>query len=362
MPVNILYIIDSLAYGGTEKQLLQLIKNLDLSRFNPHLCTLKTSESLFDELNIPKICLNFVSFAHPSILKSIILLSIFIKKNQIQIVQTYFQDPFLLGIIAKFFNQIKLIGTFRDLGFWRTTCETRKMRLAYPFFSGFLANSEAVRNHFIQVDNIKPEKIQVIYNGVNLQNFLPKSPNSFQDMPFIVGIVANLNRPVKRVQDFIQAAAIAQQNYRDIRFIIVGEGYLRTKLQQLASSLGLDQTIIFTGSIQNPVELIRNFHIGVLTSETEGLSNAIIEYMATGLPVVATNVGGNLELISDGENGFLVAPADPYKLAEKMIYLANNRSLCLKMGEKNIEKILKKFPISVMVNKYSTYYESLMKL
>ena len=166
MPVNILYIIDSLAHGGTEKQLMQLIRNLDPDRFRPHLCTLKASAGFYQELAIPKISLDFVSFGHPSLLRNLTSLSSFIRRHRIRLVQTFFQDPFLLAAMVKPFNRIKLIGSFRDLGFWRTPAETRKMRMAYPFFSGFIANSQAVKDHFVQTDGIRPEKFEVIYNGI----------------------------------------------------------------------------------------------------------------------------------------------------------------------------------------------------
>lgn len=359
MTVNVLYIIDSLAHGGTEKQLVQLIRHLDPEKFRPHLCTLKRSEGLYDELDIPKICLDFVSFGRPAVVKKVATLSSFIRRHRIRIVQTFFQDPFLLGAMVKPFTGVKLIGSFRDLGFWRTPSETRKMRLAYPFFSGFIANSQAVKDHFVQRDGIRAEKIQVIYNGVDLAGFVPRSPESFDGKNFVVGIVANLNRPVKRVQDFIQAAALVRREVQDAEFVIVGDGHLKGELETLARSLGLGGSITFTGRIENPAEVIRGFHVGVITSETEGMCNAVIEYMACGLPVVATDVGGNPELVVDGESGYLVPPAAPAILAEKIIQLARAPRLCRDMGERNAAKVHRLFPVSAMVAHQGSFYQGL---
>lgn len=360
MPVNVLYIIDSLTHGGTEKQLVQLIRYLDPEKFRPHLCTLKSSEGLYEELEIPKLCLDFVSFGRPAIVPKVAALAAFIRQHRIKIVETFFQDPFLLGAMVKPFTGVKLIGAFRDLGFWRTAAETRKMRLAYPFFSGFIANSQAVKEHFVQRDGIRAEKIEVIYNGLDLGVFVPKSPEDFGQEKFVIGIVANLNRPVKRVQDFILAAAIIRNEIPSARFVVVGDGHLRGGLEEMAHSLGLNDAITFTGRIENPAEILKNLHVGVITSETEGLCNAIIEYMACGLPVVATAVGGNPELVVDGENGYLVPSASPQELADKIVQLARDLRLCREMGERNAAKVQSLFPIAAMVAHQGRFYQSLM--
>ena len=222
-PINVLYLIDSLFHGGAERQLAELIRNLDQRHFKPHLCTLKPSYGLDDDLDIPKECLNFSSFVSPSLFGVLRRISNFINRNQIEIVQTFFQDPCLLGALLKPFTDIKLIGTFLDLGFWRTPAESRKMRLAYPFYNGFIANSQAVKDHFCSTDGIASPRIKVIYNGFDLAAIpaIAKLPPDLRAAP-VVGIVANLNRPVKRVQDFISAAAIVHQHHPETTFLVVG--------------------------------------------------------------------------------------------------------------------------------------------
>lgn len=354
---NILYMIDNLAYGGTEKQLVELIRNLDRSRFRPHLCTLKPSNNLYEELDIPKIYLDFTSYTHFSLFTKIISLNKFITANKIQIIQTFFQDPFLLAAMIKPFHRVKLIGSFRDLGFWRKRSETRKMRLAYPYFSGFIANSQAVKEHFVATDGIRPEKIEVIYNGFDSQLLDQKySLNHQRENKLIVGIVGNFNRQVKKVDDFIRAAAIVHRQKPDTRFVIVGDGELRNDLESLATQLGVLDKIEFTGRVEHPMQFIRDFSVGVITSETEGFCNAIVEYMAFGIPVVATNVGGNPELVVDGENGFLVPVGSPETLAERIVCLLDDASLRSTIGKRNEEKISKKYSIPVMIEKHSDYY------
>lgn len=353
-PINVLYIIDSLTHGGTERQLVELIRNLDRSRVSSHLCTLKPSQGFFDELDIPKICLHYSSFASLKIIGVVKSLSKFIKQNEIQIVQTFFQDPFLLASLAKPLNRYMLIGSFRDMGFWRTPGESRKMRLSYPFFDGFIANSEAVKESFVVTDGLPPEKITVIYNGFDL-NTIPEDSIPITASP-VIGIVANLNRPVKRVQDFILAAAQVYRIVPDARFVIVGGGHLQKEFQALADRSGIAHCTSFTGMISNPLQHVRGFTVGVITSETEGFCNAIIEYMACGVPVIATRTGGNVEMIDEGENGYLYEVGNVDELAAKLLLLLDDRQACTGIGIKNADKVRNRYSIEQMIESHQKLY------
>lgn len=356
MTVNILYIIQFLRYGGTEKQLVQLIRGLKGSCFRPHLCTLETSAGFLEELPIPKINLQCFHFHHLSMFSKAARLSAFIHDNDIQLVQTFFQDPFLLGAILKYFNKFKLVGSFRDMGFWRTRGAVLKMRVAYPFYDGFIANSKAVRDFFVRGDRLCPKKVEVIYNGVDVkeETVTPK------DGPPLVGIVANCNRLVKRCHDFIHAAAIVHRHWPETRFILVGDGPLRRELEKLGNSLGLGDAIRFTGHLADPLELIRSFTVGVITSQSEGFCNAILEYMACGVPVVATAAGGNPELVQEGKNGFLVPVGDIEKIAEKIEQLLRDQSLRCGMQQANRNKATNEFSISKMVEKHELFYDRIL--
>ena len=357
--VNILYLIDNMHTGGTERQLYELIRGLDRQEFSVHVCILNASGgSYYERLDVPKFCLSFVSFYRPSLVRNIYELTRYIKKNRIDIVQSFFQDPTLLAALTRPFHSAKLIGSFRDLGFWRTKAENLKMRMAYPFYSGFIANSQAVKDFVVKVDKISAEKIQVIYNGFDLRQLdgLVCQPSN----PPIVGIVANLNRPVKRVQDFVEAAALVHKQMPDVRFCVVGGGHLQPELEQLAQSLGFSGNIEFTGVIDNPLEKISTWNIGVITSETEGFCNAIIEYMACGLPVVATDVGGNSEIVVAGESGLLVSVAAIEELAQQILRLLNDQDLRKKMAVNNSQTIAHQFGISSMVENHRRYYRQLL--
>lgn len=359
--IRILYIIDSLTHGGTEKQLVQLIRHLDPEQFCVHLCTLKPSQNLYDELDIPKFCLNFISFGHRSIINSVASLASYVWRNNIDLVQTFFQDPFLLGAMIKPLSRIKLIGSFRDLGFWRTPAESRKMRLAYRLFDGFIANSAAVKSHFIQKDKIAAGKIKVIHNGIDFSE-IPFAPpeKSIKNNP-VVGIVANLNRPVKRVQDFVQAAGLVHQKIPETRFVVIGDGQLREELESLGNGLGLREVLTFTGRLASPLDFVRDFHVGVITSETEGLCNAILEYMACGVPVVATDTGGNPELIQHGRNGYLYPVGHVQVLADFVERIISDHEQRLVLGHSGKLAAVEFFSSGAMVKKHQDLYSNLIE-
>lgn len=355
-PVKVLYLIDSLESGGTEKQLVQLLDSLNPDIVEAHLCTLKPSSGLFEDVAVPKFCLNFVSLLQPSVIKVLYRLIFYIRRHDIQVVQTFFQDPFALAAISRFFHRAKLVGSFRDLGFWRSRKESLKMRLATRFFDAFLANSEAVKAHFVEVDKLDPNKFTIIYNGFDTARGQSDEGRSLSlsGNP-LVGIVANLNRPVKRVEDFITAAAKVYQSHPLARFIIIGDGHLRSQHQSLAAQLGIADTLTFAGSLPNPLDHIVRFSVGLITSETEGFSNAVVEYMACGVPVVATDVGGNKELVVNGENGFLVPVGDTDLMAKRILELLDF-GLNQRIGLRNKHKILESFSMNAMVDRYSAFY------
>ena len=230
------------------------------------------------------------------------------------------------------------------------------MRIAYPFFEGFIANSRAVKDHFARVDHIAPTRIVVIHNGVEVNGVQAPA-----DGPPLVGMVANCNRTVKRVQDFIQAATLVRRDRPESRFVVVGDGPLRPKFEELSRSLGLGDAMRFVGQIPEPLDLVRGFHVGVIPSESEGFCNAILEYMACGVPVVATAVGGNPEMVCDGENGFLVPVGDVRQMAEKISFLLRQDALRKRMGIVNRARVARQFSVGRMVAAHETFYDCILE-
>ena len=311
--IKILFIIDELNIGGTEKQLLSIIELLDQNIFKPYLVCLRSTE-FFEkyEMHCTKLILGVGSLFSLDGFRKLIGFSKYLRQERISIVQTFFFDSTVFGVLAAKLARVKkTISCRRDMGFWYTPKLLKILYVINLMTDRILVNSQAIKENVVDKENVNPNKIDVIYNGINLEPFSVKydvkSKRSDLAIPptdLVVGIVANLNRQVKRVDLFIAAASNVLKQNAHVSFIIVGDGHLRSTLENQANTLGILNKIHFVGSQYDVIPYLQMMDIGVLTSESEGFSNSIIEYLAVGLPVICFDCGGNDELIEHGVNGF----------------------------------------------------------
>ncbi len=364
--INVAFIIDVIESptAGTEKQLVTLIKGLDRSVFNPYLCALKRSAWLEDEFDLcPVHFLDAGSFKNPKTYLDILRFSRFLKSNKIDILQTHFRDSNIIGILsAKLAGTKNVISTRRNQGYWHTSLDRAILRLINGWVDCFIANSVSTKSWAERAEGIPAKKISVIHNGMDLEPF--RVARSFRnavrvelgikDTDPVAGIVANL-RAVKGLDIFLMAAAKVKKSLPEARFLIIGEGPERKNLQKLSSGLGLDKSVLFLGRRQDIPRLLGAFDAGVLTSHSESFSNAVVEYLAAGLPVVCTDVGGCREAVEDGVNGFVVRPGDHVRLAEGLLkVLAGGASGA--MGAKSMSKAETLFSLPMMMKNYEEFY------
>lgn len=373
--IVILFIIDFLAtkegvIGGTERQLIDKIKRLNKDKFKPILFCLQPFSpiSIWEDLDCEKDILHIYSIISLKCWYKIIKLCRFIKIRNVNIIESVFFDSILLGVIAARFAGIsRAISCRRDMGF-----SYNKITYKCLFFINYLTkrvlvNSHAIKKIVVKKERISPRKIDVIYNGIDLEKFERYNSNviyhelkSIKNKEKIVGIVANCNRNVKRLDVFIKAASEILKTKRNVKFVIVGDGKLRPQLEDKCKKLKVNEFIIWAGRQENIIPYIKTFNIGVITSDSEGFCNAILEYMAAGLAVVATKVGGNEELIVDGETGFLVPPGNFKVLAKKIMKLLNNEELAKIMGFKGKKHVFEKYSWDRKIIEYEKYYEKLL--
>lgn len=328
----ILFGIDAMALGGTELQLRGLIDRLDRSRFEVHLLTLRNEDAGHIPADCHHLDLAVASLASPGAVRELVRSVRYLRQHRIRIVQTFFQDATLFGGLAARLAGVPVrLVSFRDLGFWRTPAQERALRVAYRWATGFVANSAAVREHFCDEDGLRRERFTVIPNGLDVPRF-PFTPPA--DSPRIVGALGNLNREVKRMDLFVEAAGLLQARHPDVRWEIAGDGHLRPGLEARARSLGLADRMVFHGQLPDAAAALGRWDVGVLCSDSEGFSNAVLEYMLCGCAVVATDVGGNREAIRDGENGLLVPAGDPRALAAALDRLLTEEGLGRRLADK----------------------------
>ena len=356
--------IDTLvAGGGTENQLVKLISGLNRGRFEPYLIILRPKDELSIELDCPVKYLNVKSLKSCKGITAIFKLSRWLKREEIDILQMFYFDSRFIGTLAARIAKVKrVIYSRREMGWWYTPFKLKVARFLAARCDACLANSEAVKKMVTATEKFPPGKIKVIYNGVDLQapangQRISRSDLNIPDDALLVGIVANL-RPVKRLDRFIEAAALI--NRRDVHYLIVGQGDLRTELENLAVQKGLADTIHFYHTVKDIANILDLIDIAVLTSESEGLSNVLIEYALAGIPAVAFDVGGNREIIRDSHTGYILPPGDTEALAGRIAELLNNREMRQIMGAEAHEFAGNTFSVDEMVRTTQSFYLQLL--
>jgi glycosyltransferase involved in cell wall biosynthesis len=206
-----------------------------------------------------------------------------------------------------------------------------------------------------------------IINGVDTEKFRPdigagqscRKELGIKADEMVIGSVGRL-APVKDYPTFLRAAATALAKIPGSKLLLVGDGASRQELEDLAVTLGINDRVIFAGARKDIPALLNAMDIFVLPSISEGLSNTILEAMSTGISVIATDVGGNAEIIINNETGALTPVSDHIKLANEILSMADERKRAL-MGCKGRNRVLEYFSIQRMVSDYEKLYKELYK-
>jgi glycosyltransferase involved in cell wall biosynthesis len=231
---------------------------------------------------------------------------------------------------------------------------------------GVLVNATAVRDRLTAGGHSR-RGISVIRNGVDIDRFAPRPPDvalraslGLASKTPLVALVSRLN-PMKGIDDFVQAMALLTGRYPEARFVIVGDGASRRELEEQARRLGLAERVVFTGTQLNVAAILSQATISVVPSLSEGLSNVVLESMATGIPVVATRVGGTPEILEDGVTGLLVPPCDAPELAAAVGRLLGDPAMARRMGDAGRARAVARFSMPTMVSQTETLYRAFLR-
>ncbi len=335
MKPNVLFIVDSFEQGGSERQALQLLRQLHESgECRVHLACLQDHGSLrvdADRLGLGDIHeYALTSFHDLNFIKQLRRFARFLKENEIDVVHTHCFYTNVFGMTGAFWARVPARITSKgETDGFRTPLQKRAERAAFRMAHRVIANCQVVRNQLIR-EGVNLAHIVQHYNGLDLDRVrvVPGLTREEARARFrlpegrrFIAIVANLHNPVKDHPMFLRLAARVRKTVPDAAFIVAGEGVLMEGLRTQAEELGIGKDVFFVGRCDDVATLLFASDIGVLTSKAEGFANAILEYMAAGLPVVATDVGGAREAIVEGETGFLVSPGDDVAMAERIIQL-----------------------------------------
>lgn len=361
--IKVLYIVDSYTspYAGTEGQLYKLISNLDRDKFEPHLLVFNSSSYISDEgFPCDVTVLGCSKLSSPNTWFSLFECLKQKKREGFKLAHIFFNDPSIIAPPLLKLLGYKTIISRRDMGYWYTSAYLSLLRFNAKLIDFVVVNSKAVKGITCEKEWINPNKVQLIYNGYEHKEINQAERVSLQqsDDEVVLGIVANI-RPIKRMQDAIEATANLNKKGLNVRLVIVGGGD-SADLKALAQNLGVQGKVQFAGSQKNASSYIQGFDICVLNSESEGFSNAIIEYMQHGKPVVCSAVGGNPEIIDDGSVGHLYPMGNVGILTKRLEILCKSTLQRTQFGLNGQEKVTGLYGVSQMLEHHQNLYRQLM--
>jgi glycosyltransferase involved in cell wall biosynthesis len=375
MATRIAYLVDYVggSQAGTERQLLQLIERLDRTRYEPELAVLRSSEYIEHHLlDCPVTVLSITTLARVQSILKMMRFARDLRRRGCQLVHCFLNDVSLIAPPVLRMFGIRALVSRRDMGFWYTPANLVVLRLVSLFVDRYVANSRAVAGIVQQRERVPGEKISVVYNG--LDRAMTQSGRAARDISLpgivgqgpVVGIVANL-KPLKRIDVLIEAMARVCKHIPSASLVVVGSDgpsargeSLRMELEKLADRLGIRDKVVFTGGVDDPVSYIDRFSVAVLCSESEGFSNAVMEYMRAARPIVCTDTGGNPELVKDGTNGFLVPVGDATALADRVIALLSDEVLARRLGAAARETVTSMYSCDRMVMEQMACYDEVL--
>ncbi|MBU0477116.1 GT4 family glycosyltransferase PelF, partial [bacterium] len=366
---NILQIIATLDIGGAERQLVELVKRLDKNKYNVTVCCITRGGPM--EENLKKLGIEYhllhkrFKFDFTVIFK----LTRLIRQKKIDLVHTWNFTANAWGRLCAWVAGVPIIiasehGTFSPV--------LKRQILVDKLLSKCTDKIITVSNNFKEcierIEKIPHEKIIAIHNGIDINEFGTSVNNANlknelkidKECP-VVGIVARLD-PLKDHESFLRAAEYIIKKMPEVRFLIVGDGELRGKLESLAKEVGLSKKVIFTGFRRDITNILSIINVFVLCSISEALGIAVLEAMASSKPVVATNVGGIPEVVKDEETGILVPPGNPEALAESITRLLKNKEEARRIGLAGRRRVEKYFDIKLKVKKVEEIYDKLINL
>jgi glycosyltransferase involved in cell wall biosynthesis len=276
----------------------------------------------------------------------------FLKENHVDIVHTHDFYSNIFGMTAGAIARTPVrIASKRETSGTRSRSQRAAESFSFRLANVVVANAGAVKQYLLE-QNVPNEKIEVIYNGIDLTRFscngesMPKLPASVLDRIAgkpVITMVANFEFTIKDHPMLLRAATRVIEQEPNAFFVIAGDGELREQTERLAIEMGLQRSCLFLGRCDSVPQLLQASDICVLSSQAEGFSNSILEYMAAARPVIATNVGGASEAIVEGETGYLVQTGDDAAMADRIISLLRNPQKRQAMGEKGRKRVADRF-------------------
>ncbi len=357
-PIPILLMAHSLGHGGGERQLALTALNIDRSRFEPHVgcCEGGFWMDRLREAGVRFFLMGPRSLVSPSALREARRLRAYIREHGIRIVQTFDYSMNVLGVpAARSVRGVIVISNLRC----HTSLIPRRYRLlnliAIRSSAAVVVNSEALRRHLHEDYSIPLLKIFTCHNGLDTGVFHPAARTESSSV--VVGTVCVL-RPEKNLGLLLEAFAAVARKACDLKLLITGSGPEEPALRALAETLKIANRCVFRPSTPEVANVLRSIDVFVLPSLSEGLSNALMEAMACGCCVIASEVGGNPELVSDGTTGLLFPSGNREALIERLSEVLADPQRRRSLAAAAADRIGKEFSLSRAVENMQEIYET----
>jgi len=378
---KVFFLLDSLNVGGTETQAVELATRLDPERYDVTLGCLRARGPLLEKLAGTAVSVRefYPKGGMDSVrgIYQMLRLAIFLRRGGFKIFHAHDLYANMLGIPAAVLARVPvIISSQRDLAHLDLYKTRRRVwvRRLQNLSTAVLTNAGAVRDAVLAENHFAPEKVRIIYNGVDLEKFShgsqdrdwltpdeTKDASGVQEKAKWIVLVGNMLTDVKGHPWLISAAAAITREFPETRFLLVGDGAQRKEFERQVAELGLDRHFLFLGRRNDVPRILACCDIGVLPSRAEGLPNAVLEYLATGLPTVASRVGGNAEILQNEKTGLLVPPEDSAALAEALLRLLRDPEFAARLGKNGREYVSSEFSVQRMIANTDQLYTELLR-
>ncbi len=376
--MRVLEFVTSFCHGGTERQFLNLVQGLRASEIEVHVACFRVEGQLRDELRedeappIPLTAYPFPSLRSPTVVRRLAQLVRYLRRERIDVVHTTGLYPNVFGVTAAWLARTPaIVASVRDMGSMWSPGLLRVQREACRLADVVVTNAEAVAER-LRGEGYAAEKLEVVHNGIvppaTARGAAGRDFRASLGLPADAPLVATICRidHVKALEDFLSAAARVARSRPDARFLViggpaagVGPQYV-ADLQRRARRLGLGERVVFTGARTDVPQILPELTVSVLSSLSEGLSNSLLESMAAGVPVVATAVGGNPEVVDEGVTGFLVPASDPSALAQGVLRVLGSPHLAAELGRAGRTRVETRFTNERMIERTTDLYLRLL--
>jgi glycosyltransferase involved in cell wall biosynthesis len=362
---GVIHLVYDLIRGGSEGQCARVAMGLARRGWPHRVAAFHRRGFFLEEVEAACGAVHEVAIRHilrPRTVREIRRLARWLRQTGAGILHAWDADAAIFGQWAAQWAEVRLVTSRRDLGQIYPTHKLALMRRADRVAVRVVANAEAVRSHFI-AQGLAASKIEVLPNLLDLEEFDAQARPAFSRGDLLPPgrrlVVVNRLDPEKSTAGLIEALPQVRRRVPEAVLVVAGAGRELARLQQLAAARGVADAVCFLGEVHEVPALLRQCEAGALVpSRNEGLSNTLLEYMAAGLPVLATDCGGNRELVRDGETGRLVpAAATSGELAEAWVSLLQAREAAAAMGRHGRAQVEARHAREAVLDAFAGFYQ-----